>query len=163
MQWSFRSRSLRLPNEPGGQSSAVAAPGGQYAPRGQAKHDIAPNSLWYFPPKHSLHAGCRSSSLNEPGWHCVGVAEPTEQAVPTGQAMHAPSELSQPTELMTVAFAWVPLGHGRGALEPGRQRCPGVHASHAIWPTTPANLPRGHCEHAAACDEAACEPGRHGV
>jgi hypothetical protein len=65
--------------------------------------------------------------------------------------------------LRTVWLAWVPPGHGCGALEPRTHKYPGVHSSHSVLLDTDVYLPGAHRSHVDFPLLDAYEPGRHAV
>ena len=63
----------------------------------------------------------------------------------------------------TVWLAWVPAGQGCGADEPRTQRYPLVHASQAVLPDEPVNVPGSQSEQVGWPVVGLNEPGKHRV
>ena len=85
----------------------------------QLRHAVLPASGANLPAWHWRQVGWRGLGLNEPGRQVLGVLEPTEQDVPAGQMTQSVVRLLRKPMLAIVSgFAYVPPGHGCGAVAP---------------------------------------------
>jgi len=109
------------------------------------------------PAGHSVQRSLRAREEKVPKGHWVGALLPTVLKKPGSVVVH-----SSPL-LRSVAFEWVPEGHGRGAAAPRGQNDPPSHRWHTVAPKWRWYFPTSQLSQSALPASTEIVPGAHGV
>ena len=111
----------------------TVAPGGQYSPIGQMRHErtfgeyeparqglheVAPLEDAYLPMVQLVHSVLLSPAAYVPGAQAMGITVPAAHVWPSGQGVHSDAAPSPPAD------EYEPAGHGRGVALPALQYSP---------------------------------------